>query len=37
MVARAEAAEATRDRILDAAVATFWELDGDGVSLEAVE
>jgi AcrR family transcriptional regulator len=36
MVARAEAAEATRDRILDAAVATFWELDGDGVSLDAV-
>jgi AcrR family transcriptional regulator len=36
MVARAEAAKATRDRILDAAVAAFWELDGDGVSLEAV-
>ena len=36
MVARAEAAEATRDRILDAAVAAFWELDGDGVSLDAV-
>lgn len=36
MVARAEAAAATRERILDAAVQLFWELPGDQLSLEEV-
>ena len=36
MVARAEAAAATRERILDAAVQVFWESPGKQVSLEEV-
>jgi AcrR family transcriptional regulator len=36
MVARAEAAAATRARILDAAVEAFWELPGEQVSLDEV-
>jgi AcrR family transcriptional regulator len=36
MVARAESAAATRERILDAAVAVFWELPGDRLSLDEV-
>jgi AcrR family transcriptional regulator len=36
MVARAESAAATGDRILDAAVEVFWELPTDQVSLEEV-
>lgn len=36
MVARAEAAAATGERILDAAVEVFWELPGDQLSLDEV-
>lgn len=36
MVARAEAAAATADRILDAAVDVFWERPTDQISLEEV-
>jgi AcrR family transcriptional regulator len=36
MVARAEGAAATGERILDAAVATFWERPTDQVSLDDV-
>jgi AcrR family transcriptional regulator len=36
MVARAESAAATRERILDAAVAVFWEMPGEQVSLDEV-
>ena len=36
MVARADAAIATADRILDAAVAAFWERPSDQISLEEV-
>src|SRR5919204_5155889 len=36
MVARAESAAATGERILDAAVAVFWELPGQQVSLDEV-
>jgi AcrR family transcriptional regulator len=36
MVARAESAAATRERILDAAVEAFWELPGEQVSLDEV-
>jgi AcrR family transcriptional regulator len=36
MVARAEAAAATGERILDAAVEVFWELPGKQVSLDEV-
>jgi AcrR family transcriptional regulator len=36
MVARAEAAAATGERILDAAVDAFWEMPGEQVSLEEV-
>ena len=36
MVARAESAAATGERILDAAVQVFWELPGDQLSLEEV-
>jgi len=36
MVARAESAAATGERILDAAVEVFWELPGDQLSLEEV-
>lgn len=36
MVARAEAAGRTADRILDAAVEVFWELPADQISLEEV-
>lgn len=36
MVARAESAAATGERILDAAVEVFWELPTDQVSLEEV-
>lgn len=36
MVARAAAAAATRERILDAAVAIFWELPTDQISLDEV-
>jgi len=36
MVVRAEAAAATRERILDAAVEAFWELPGEPVSLGEV-
>lgn len=36
MVARAESAAATRERILDAAVEVFWELPTNQVSLEEV-
>lgn len=36
MIARAETAAATGERILDAAVQVFWELPGDQLSLEEV-
>jgi AcrR family transcriptional regulator len=36
MVARAESAAATGERILDAAIAVFWELPYEGVTLEEV-
>lgn len=36
MVARAEAAAATGERILDAAVEVFWELPTDKISLDRV-
>jgi AcrR family transcriptional regulator len=36
MVARAEAAAATGERILDAAVEVFWELPGEQLSLDEV-
>jgi AcrR family transcriptional regulator len=36
MVARAESAAATGERILDAAVEVFWELTGEGLSLDEV-
>lgn len=36
MVARAEAAAATAERILDAAVEVFWELPTDQISLDEV-
>jgi AcrR family transcriptional regulator len=36
MTARAEAAAATGERILDAAVDVFWELPTDAISLDAV-
>jgi AcrR family transcriptional regulator len=36
MVARAESAAATRERILDVAVETFWERPGEPVSLNEV-
>jgi AcrR family transcriptional regulator len=36
MVARAESAAATRERILDVAVEVFWELPGEPVSLNEV-
>jgi AcrR family transcriptional regulator len=36
MVARAESAAATGERILDAAVDVFWELPGDQISLDEV-
>src|SRR5918996_3574472 len=36
MVARAESAAATGERILDAAVQVFWELPGEQVSLDEV-
>jgi AcrR family transcriptional regulator len=36
MVARAEAATATAERILDAAAEVFWELPTDQISLEEV-
>jgi len=36
MVARAEAAAATGERILDAAVEAFWEMPGEQMSLEEV-
>ncbi len=36
MAARAEAAAATAERILDAAVEVFWELPTDRISLEEV-
>lgn len=36
MLARADAAAATGDRILDAAVAVFWELPTDQISLNEV-
>jgi AcrR family transcriptional regulator len=36
MVARAEAAAATRERILDTAVEAFWERPGEQVSLDEV-
>jgi AcrR family transcriptional regulator len=36
MVARAESAAATAERILDAAVEVFWELRGDQISLDEV-
>jgi AcrR family transcriptional regulator len=36
MVARAESAAATAERILDAAVESFWEAPGEQVTLEAV-
>jgi AcrR family transcriptional regulator len=36
MVARAESAAATGERILDAAVEVFWELGGAGISLDEV-
>jgi AcrR family transcriptional regulator len=36
MVARAEAAAATGERILDAAVEVFWELPSDQISLDEV-
>jgi AcrR family transcriptional regulator len=36
MVARAESAAATGQRILDAAAQVFWELPGEEVSLDAV-
>jgi AcrR family transcriptional regulator len=36
MVARAESAAATGERILDAAVELFWELPGEHVSLDEV-
>ena len=36
MVARAEAAAATAERILDAAVEVFWETPGEQVSLDEV-
>jgi AcrR family transcriptional regulator len=36
MVARAEAAAATGERILDAALGLFWELPGERVSLDEV-
>ena len=36
MVARAQSAAATGERILDAAVEVFWELPGENVSLDEV-
>ena len=36
MVARAQSAAATGERILDSAVEVFWELPGDEVSLDEV-
>jgi AcrR family transcriptional regulator len=36
MVARAEAAAATAERILDAAIEVFWETPGEQVSLDEV-
>jgi AcrR family transcriptional regulator len=36
MVARAESAAATGERILDAAVEVFWELPGEQISLDEV-
>jgi AcrR family transcriptional regulator len=36
MVARAEAAAATRERIIDAGVELFWERRSDEISLDAV-
>ena len=36
MVARAEAAAATAERILDAAVEIFWERPTDQISLDGV-
>jgi AcrR family transcriptional regulator len=36
MVARAESAAATGERILDAAIAVFWELPWEGVTLDEV-
>jgi AcrR family transcriptional regulator len=36
MQARAEAAQATADRILDAAIETFWEKPTDQISLDEV-
>ncbi len=36
MVARAEAAAATAERILDAAVEVFWEMPTDQLSLDEV-
>ena len=36
MVARAESASATGERILDAAVEVFWELPGEQISLDEV-
>jgi AcrR family transcriptional regulator len=36
MVARAESAAATRERIIDAAVDAFWEQPGERVSLDEV-
>ncbi|HEX8067767.1 MAG TPA: helix-turn-helix domain-containing protein [Thermoleophilaceae bacterium] len=36
MLARAEAMQATADRILDAAIDVFWEQPGDRISLDEV-
>jgi AcrR family transcriptional regulator len=36
MVARAEAAAATAERILDAAIEVFWETPGEQFSLDEV-
>jgi AcrR family transcriptional regulator len=36
MTARADAAQATADRIVDAAIETFWEHPSDEISLEQV-
>jgi AcrR family transcriptional regulator len=36
MTARADAAQATADRIVDAAIETFWEQPSDEISLEQV-